>query len=130
VANLSSVFHRLLLILPSMAKNLFQRIIDREIPARIEFEDDRYIAIHDVNPQAPTHLLIIPKKPIPNFSEATADDVPLLGHLLLVAGQLAKKLKLSGGCRLVVNQGPDAGESVPHLHVHLLAGRHLKWPPG
>jgi histidine triad (HIT) family protein len=113
-----------------MPKTLFQRIIDREIPAKIEFEDGQCIAIHDVNPQAPTHLLIIPKKPIPNFGEATADDETLLGHLVLVAAQLAKKLNLSGGCRLVVNQGPDAGETVPHLHVHLLAGRHLKWPPG
>jgi histidine triad (HIT) family protein len=113
-----------------MAKTLFQRIIAREIPARIEFEDDRCIAIHDVNPQAPVHLLIIPKKPLPSFGAATADDEGLLGHLILVAGEVARKLKLSGGCRLVVNQGTDAGESVPHLHVHLLAGRQLKWPPG
>jgi len=111
-------------------KTLFERIIDREIPARIEFEDEHCIVIHDINPQAPVHLLIIPKKVIPRVEAATAADQPTLGHLFLVAGQLAKKLDLANGFRLVVNNGPDASESVPHLHVHLLARRQLNWPPG
>jgi histidine triad (HIT) family protein len=111
-------------------KTLFQRIIDREIPARIEFEDEYCIVIHDIHPQAPVHLLIIPKKVIPRVEAATAADQPTLGHLFLVAGQLAKKLDLANGFRLVVNNGPDASESVPHLHVHLLAKRQLGWPPG
>ena len=111
-------------------KTLFERIIDREIPARIEFEDEHCIVIHDINPQAPVHLLIIPKKVIPRVEAATAADQTTLGHLFLVAGQLAKKLDLANGFRLVVNNGPDASESVPHLHVHLLAKRKLNWPPG
>jgi histidine triad (HIT) family protein len=111
-------------------KTLFERIIDREIPARIEFEDEHCIVIHDINPQAPVHLLIIPKKVIPRVEAATAADQTTLGHLFLVAGQLAKKLDLANGFRLVVNNGPDASESVPHLHVHLLAKRQLGWPPG
>jgi histidine triad (HIT) family protein len=113
-----------------MTKTLFQRIIDREIPAKIEYEDDRCIAIHDIQPKAPVHLLLIPKKPIPRVSEATAADEATLGHLVVVAGEIAKRLKLDGGFRLTVNSGPDAGETVPHVHVHLLAGRTLGWPPG
>jgi len=113
-----------------MAKTLFQKIIDREIPAKIDHEDDRCIVLHDIAPQAPVHLLIIPKKPIPRVGEATLADEALLGHLLLTAGVLAKKLRLENGFRLVINQGPDGGESVPHLHVHLLAKRPLAWPPG
>ena len=111
-------------------KTLFERIIDREISARIEYEDEHCIVIHDINPQAPVHLLIIPKKVIPRVEAATAADQPMLGHLFLVAGQLAKKLDLANGFRLVVNNGPDASESVPHLHVHLLAKRQMNWPPG
>ena len=111
-------------------KTLFERIIDREIPARIEFEDEHCIVIHDINPQAPVHLLIIPKKVIPRVEAATAADQTTLGHLFLVAGQLAKKLDLANGFRLVVNNGPDASETVPHLHVHLLAKRKFTWPPG
>jgi len=113
-----------------MTKTLFQRIIDREIPAKIEFEDDRCIVIHDIQPQAPVHLLIIPKRPIPRLAEASNGDEPLLGHLLVVAGELAKKLKLDNGFRIVVNSGPDACESVPHVHVHLIAKRQMAWPPG
>ncbi len=113
-----------------MTKTLFQRIIDREVPAKIEHEDERCIVIHDIRPQAPVHLLIIPKKPIPRLSEAAHADEPVLGHLLLVAGEIARKLKLENGFRLVVNSGSDAGESVPHVHVHLLAGRQMGWPPG
>ena len=111
-------------------KTIFQRIIDREIPARIEHEDERCLVIHDVRPQAPVHLLIIPKKPIARAGEATADDEALLGHLILTAAAVARKLGLDRGYRLVINHGPDAGESVPHLHVHLLAKRPLGWPPG
>ena len=113
-----------------MTKTLFERIIAREIPARIEHEDDLCIVIHDIEPQAPVHLLIIPKKPIPRLAAAEAADEPLLGHLLLVAGHLARKLGLDRGFRIVVNSGPDACESVPHVNVHLLAKRQLSWPPG
>jgi len=113
-----------------MPKTLFSRIIDREIPGKIEFEDDRCIVLHDIQPEAPVHLLIVPKKPIARVSEATADDEPTLGHLLVVAGTVAKKLGLANGYRLVINNGPDACESVPHLHVHLLAKRQMTWPPG
>lgn len=113
-----------------MSKTLFQRIIDREIPAKIEHEDDRCIVIHDIDPKAPVHLLIIPKSVIPRVGDATPDHEPVLGHLLVTAGIVAKKLQLDRGFRLVINQGPDACESVPHLHVHLLAKRQLTWPPG
>ena len=113
-----------------MSKTLFQRIIDREIPAQIEHEDDLCIVLHDIQPQAPVHLLIVPKKPIPRVSEATPADEPVLGHLLYVANLVAKKLNLAAGFRLVINNGPHACESVPHLHVHLLAQRQMTWPPG
>ena len=111
-------------------KTLFQKIIDREIPAKVEHEDDRCIVIRDIEPKAPTHLLIIPKKPIARVGEATAEDEATLGHLITTAGVVAKKLNLDGGFRLVVNNGRDANETVPHLHVHLLAGRRMTWPPG
>jgi histidine triad (HIT) family protein len=111
-------------------KTLFQKIIDREIPAKLEHEDDLCIALHDIQPQAPIHLLIVPKKPIARISASNPADEPLLGHLLQVAAQLAKKLNLSAGFRLVINNGPHACESVPHLHIHLLAGRQMTWPPG
>lgn len=113
-----------------MSKTLFERIIAREIPARIEHEDERCIVIRDIKPEAPLHLLIIPKKPIVRLQEAEAADEAVLGHLLIVAGDMARKLKLGNGFRVVINNGPDAGEAVPHLHVHLLAGRKLAWPPG
>mgnify|MGYP000884310914 CR=1 FL=1 len=113
-----------------MAKTLFERIIAREIPAKIEHEDDSCIVIHDIQPQAPVHVLIIPKKPIARVGEATAEDQAVLGHLLLVAGTVARKLQLAQGYRLVINQGPHACESVPHLHIHLLAKRQMSWPPG
>jgi len=114
----------------STMKTIFQKIIDREIPARIEHEDEHCIVLHDVQPQAPVHLLIVPKKLIPRVGEATAADQSVLGHLLLVAGHVARKLQLSDGFRLVVNHGPHACESVPHLHIHLLAKRQMTWPPG
>ncbi len=113
-----------------MARTLFQKIIDREIPAKIEHEDEHCIVLHDIQPQAPVHLLIIPKKPIPRVGAAAPDDQAVLGHLLLVAGRVAGKLKLAEGFRLVVNNGPQACESVPHLHIHLLARRQMTWPPG
>jgi histidine triad (HIT) family protein len=111
-------------------KTIFSRIIDREIPAKIEYEDDLCIVIHDIDAQAPVHLLIIPKKVITNVSASTADDTEILGHLYQAARRVAAKLNLDGGFRLVINTGPDAGEAVPHLHMHLLAGRKLGWPPG
>jgi histidine triad (HIT) family protein len=113
-----------------MTRTIFQKIIDREIPAKIEHEDDRCIVLHDIQPQAPVHLLIVPKKVIPRVGEATAEDEAVLGHLLVVAGKVAKKLELTQGFRLVINHGPHACESVPHLHVHLLAKRQMTWPPG
>ena len=113
-----------------MSKTLFEKIVAREIPAMLEHEDDRCIVIRDIQPQAPVHLLIIPKKPIPRLERAEAADEPVLGHLLLVAGEMARKLGLGTGFRIVINNGPDACESVPHLHVHLLGGRQMTWPPG
>jgi len=111
-------------------KTIFKRIIDKEIPAKIVYEDDQCLAFQDVNPQAPTHVLLIPKKEIPSLDRLSSEDQMLLGHLLLVIRNLAEQLKLSGGYRLVVNCGPDAGQTVDHLHLHLLGGRSLKWPPG
>ena len=113
-----------------MGKTIFQKIIDREIPARIEHEDDHCIVLHDIQPQAPVHLLIVPKKVITRVGEATAADESVLGHLLLVAGVVANKLGLAEGFRLVINNGPHACESVPHLHIHLLGKRQMTWPPG
>ncbi len=109
---------------------IFEKIIARQIPAKIIWEDDAAIAFHDVNPQAPVHVLIVPKRVVPRLTDATDNDSALLGKLLLVARDLAKKLDLSSGYRVVINSGPDAGESVPHLHVHLLGKRALAWPPG
>ena len=109
---------------------IFEKIIARQIPAKIIWEDDDVVAFHDVNPQAPVHVLIVPKRVVARLSAAKDDDRALLGKLLLVARDLAKKLDLSSGHRVVINCGPDAGESVPHLHVHLLGKRALAWPPG
>jgi histidine triad (HIT) family protein len=114
-----------------MSKTLFEKIIAREIPAAIVYEDDLVLAFRDINPQAPTHVLIVPKKIIPRIAEASADDQKLLGHLLLKAAEVADKVGLkNGGYRLVINNGTDGGETVPHLHCHILGGRHLTWPPG
>jgi histidine triad (HIT) family protein len=114
-----------------MSKTLFEKIIAREIPATILYEDDRVMAFQDIKPQAPIHVLIIPKKPVPRIGEATPEDQALLGHLLLKAAEVATQLGLSkSGYRLVFNNGPDAGEAVPHLHCHLLGGRRMGWPPG
>jgi histidine triad (HIT) family protein len=110
---------------------IFEKIIAREIPAKVVWEDDDAVAFHDVNPQAPVHILIVPKKVVPRLGAVTEKDRALLGKLLLVASELAKKLEIDkSGYRVVINSGPDAGESVPHLHVHLLGKRALAWPPG
>ena len=113
-----------------MQITLFEKIINKEIPADILYEDDLSLVIKDINPQAPTHLLIIPKKVIPKLSDAIEEDKQLLGHLMLVAGKMAEKLDLDDTFRLVVNNGAKAGQSVFHLHLHLLSGRSLNWPPG
>ena len=112
-------------------KTLFEKIRDREIPATIIHEDNHCLAFRDIHPQAPVHVLIVPRKPIPRIGLAEADDQTLLGHLMLVAGVVARAEGLSdSGYRLVVNNGRDGGEAVPHLHIHLLGGRQLDWPPG
>ncbi len=111
-------------------KTIFKRIIDGEIPAEIIHEDSRCIAFHDVSPQAPTHVLVIPRKEIPSLAHAAVGDQELLGHLLLVTRQLAADLGHDGGFRTVINTGDDGGQTVDHLHIHLIAGRDLTWPPG
>ena len=114
-----------------MADNIFAKIVRKEIPATIVYEDDRALAFRDVGPKAPVHILVIPKKDIARVSEAKAEDEPLLGHLLTVAAAVARQEGIDDtGYRIVINKGRDAGESVPHLHVHLLGGRSLQWPPG
>lgn len=114
-----------------MSKTLFERIISREIPAQIVYEDDLVLAIRDIKPQAPVHVLIVPKKPISRIAQAKPEDHKVLGHLLLKAAEVAAQLGLNqNGYRLVINNGPDAGESVPHLHCHILGGRPMAWPPG
>jgi histidine triad (HIT) family protein len=110
---------------------LFEKIIARQIPADIVYEDDLVLAFRDINPKAPTHVLIVPKKPVVRIGDATAADEKLLGHLLLKSAEVAGRLGLRAtGYRIVINNGPDAGESVPHLHLHILGGRALAWPPG
>ncbi len=109
---------------------IFSKIITREIPAKIVYEDDLCLAFHDVNPQAPIHVLLIPKKEIPRLVDATAEDAALLGHLMLTANKIAQQLGVGEAFRLAVNNGADAGQSVFHLHLHILAGRAFKWPPG
>src|SRR4051812_24633008 len=109
---------------------IFERIIAREIPAQIVYEDELCLAFRDINAQAPTHVLLIPRKPIPTPADFTEADQALAGHLLLTAGKLAQQLGLTGGYRIVINAGNDAGQTVPHLHLHLLGGRQLSWPTG
>jgi histidine triad (HIT) family protein len=110
---------------------IFEKIAAGEIPARMVWQDDDVIAFHDVDPKAPVHVLVVPKRVIPRLAEATVADQALLGKLLLTTRIVAEKLDLLGsGYRVVINNGPDAGESVPHLHVHVLGKRPLSWPPG
>ncbi|KAI9133947.1 histidine triad nucleotide-binding protein [Acaryochloris sp. CCMEE 5410] len=111
-------------------ETIFSKIIRREIPADIVYEDELAIAFRDVSPQAPIHILVIPKKPIPRLSESEQQDETLLGHLLKVVQQVAVQEKLKQGFRVVINNGEDGGQTVDHLHLHLLGGRSLSWPPG
>ena len=114
-----------------MSKTLFQKIADREITGDIVYEDDLVLAFRDIRPAAPSHVLIVPRKVIPRINEATAEDRAVLGHLLLKAAHVARQLGLDkDGYRLVINNGPNAGETVPHLHLHILGGRAMSWPPG
>lgn len=109
---------------------IFKKIIDREIPADIVYEDDLCLAFNDINPQAPTHVLLIPKKEIPTVDDVAEEDQDLMGHLLLTAGKLAGQLGLDDGYRLVINCGRDGGQEVDHIHIHILGGRGMSWPPG
>ena len=113
-----------------MADTVFGKIIAGEIPADVVYEDDLCLAFRDVNPKAPTHILLIPKKPITQLSEADQEDQSLLGHLMLTAGKIAEDEGFGHAFRLVVNNGADAGQTVFHLHLHIIAGRRLSWPPG
>ena len=121
-----------LLIAEVMAdKTLFEKIRDGEIPAAIVHRDDLCLAFRDISPQAPVHILVVPNKPIPRIGLAASEDQATLGHLLIIAAQIARSEGISEtGYRLVINNGPDGGEAVPHLHIHLLGGRKLDWPPG
>jgi len=113
-----------------MAESLFTKIINREIPADIVYEDDLCLAFKDVNPQAPLHILVIPKKQIEKISDAGEDEQDLLGHLFLKAGEIARNNGYGEAYRLIINNGEDAGQTVFHLHIHILAGRNFAWPPG
>ena len=113
-----------------MAKTLFEKIIDKEIPATIVHEDEHCIAFKDINPAAPVHILLVPRKPMPRLQDATPEDQALLGHLMLTAGKIAAQLGVGDAFRVAINNGAGAGQSVFHLHLHILGGRPLKWPPG
>lgn len=113
-----------------MSDTIFGKIIRREIPADIIYEDDLVLAFKDVSPQAPTHILVIPKKSIPRLSESTEEDTELMGHLLMTVKKVAELANLSNGYRVVINNGNDGGQSVDHLHLHILGGRAMGWPPG
>jgi histidine triad (HIT) family protein len=113
-----------------MSETIFSKIIRKEIPADIVYEDDLTIAFRDVAPQAPVHILVIPKKPIPQLAAAESEDHALMGHLLLTAKRVAQQVGLDNGYRLVINNGADGGQTVDHLHLHILGGRPMKWPPG
>ncbi|XP_029961058.1 histidine triad nucleotide-binding protein 2, mitochondrial isoform X1 [Salarias fasciatus] len=114
----------------SLAPTIFSKVIDKSIPADIIYEDDKCLAFRDISPQAPVHFLVIPRVPIPRISEAKDDDTELLGHLLVVAKNVAKQESLDEGYRVVINDGKHGAQSVFHLHVHVLGGRQMKWPPG
>ncbi|VEP18092.1 purine nucleoside phosphoramidase [Hyella patelloides LEGE 07179] len=113
-----------------MSNTIFGKIIRREIPADIVYEDDLALAFKDINAQAPTHILVIPKKPISQVSQATPEDRDLLGHLLLIVKKVAEEAGLKNGYRVVINNGNDGGQTVDHLHLHILGGRQMQWPPG
>ena len=113
-----------------MAKTIFKKIIDRELSADIVYEDELCLAFRDIHPQAPVHLLLIPKKEIPSLAAVADDDAALMGHLMVVARKLAQQHKLDVGYRLVINCGPVAGQTVDHLHLHIMGGRPMNWPPG
>lgn len=113
-----------------MVETIFQKIIDKEIPADIIYEDEKSLVFKDINPVAPTHILIIPKKQIEKISDAEETDQDLLGHLLIVAGKVARQLGVENAFRLVVNNGAGAQQTVFHLHIHLIAEREFSWPPG
>lgn len=113
-----------------MSETIFSKIIRREIPADIVYEDDLVLAFKDIAPQAPTHILLIPKKAIANISQAESNDHALMGHLLLMVKKITEQLNITNGYRVVINTGEDGGQTVDHLHLHILAGRHLDWPPG
>src|SRR5205823_5792271 len=113
-----------------LQENIFLKIIERKIPAKIVYEDDRCLAFHDTNPQAPVHVLIIPRKVIPTHADLKEEDADVIGHLHLVAARLAEQLGLADGYRIVVNCKERAGQTVPHFHMHLLGGRDMRWPPG
>lgn len=113
-----------------MSDTIFGKIIRREIPANIVYEDDLCLAFKDINPQAPTHILVIPKKPIPCIDDAEKEDQNLLGHLLLTVQKVASEANLTNGYRVVINNGNDGGQTVNHLHLHILGDRTMTWPPG
>jgi len=113
-----------------MSETIFSKIIRKEIPADIVYEDDLVLAFKDIAPQAPVHILLIPKKPLPQLAAAESEDHALMGHLLLTAKRVAEQAGLSNGYRLVINNGSDGGQTVDHLHLHILGGRQMNWPPG
>jgi histidine triad (HIT) family protein len=113
-----------------MADSIFAKIINKQIPADIVYEDDLCLAFRDMNPQAPVHVLLVPKKPLDMLTSAQEEDQALLGHLLLAAGTIARQLKIDDAFRLVINNGAESGQSVFHVHLHILAGRPFRWPPG
>lgn len=114
----------------TMGETVFSKIIRREIPADIVYEDDLVLAFKDIAPQAPTHIVLIPKKAIANISQAESNDHALMGHLLLMVKKITEQLNINNGYRVVINTSEDGGQTVDHLHLHILAGRHLDWPPG
>lgn len=113
-----------------MSDTIFTKIINRQIPADIVYEDELCLAFKDINPQAPVHLLLVPKKPLDMLTSAQAEDQALLGHLLLAAGKIARQLKIDGAFRVVINNGEEGGQAVFHVHLHILGGRRFRWPPG
>lgn len=113
-----------------MTDSIFAKIINKQVPADIVYEDDLCLAFRDMNPQAPVHVLLVPKKPLDMLTSAQEEDQALLGHLLLAAGKIARQLKIDGAFRLVINNGEESGQSVFHVHLHILAGRPFRWPPG